>query len=189
MFSASTSSVAFPQNSESKGLDEISNATQVVLRPPHLPFRRISLPGISHINGNLFSNRLSMVSTTSLESAGVREPSSTMSVSGESSKQAVSPKTRRRYTSSNHRLSKTTAVNQETKEKRRKIVNEILSTEQAYVNGLDLIYTVCLSFFFWNIPSCYDLFVFMTELSNTSYRISGHRASYPLSFRNYNFVF
>jgi hypothetical protein len=49
------------------------------------------------------------------------------------------PSSRLRSKSNNRRNE---AVNKALNEKRRKVVNEILNTERAYVNGLDLIYTV-----------------------------------------------
>lgn len=128
-----THSVAFPHS------NEVLNATPL-LRPPHLPFRRMSLP--AGAKTGLFINRLSLASTTSLESTGVTE--STLMV-GENKPTTPTRNGRRRYTSSNRPLSKETAViNKEMSQKRRKIINEILDTEQVYVDGLNLIYSVCL---------------------------------------------
>ena len=113
-------------------------------RPPHLPFRRISLPTAPNL-----LHRQSVVSTASFDSlpeegsspvsplpAANRSPSKRMRsrpLPSESPKKA-------------HRKKELPPVDEEREIKKRKIIEEFYVTERTYVEGLDLIYTVRLPF-------------------------------------------
>ncbi|KAF8586112.1 hypothetical protein K439DRAFT_1646365 [Ramaria rubella] len=114
-------------------------------RPPHLPFRRISLPTIP----KALENRHSIISVTSFDSTPEEKLSSLPTLIKKVEKEQKSrahPHTQlrlspRRGSSHQNRRSKDSMVNRALDEKRRKVVSEILETERAYVSGLDLIYT------------------------------------------------
>ncbi|OCH93011.1 hypothetical protein OBBRIDRAFT_772455 [Obba rivulosa] len=117
-------------------------------RPPHLPFRRISLPSAPNL-----IQRQSIVSTASFDSlpeeghvSGAVTPAVTPAVI----KSAVrGPRHRpssgeipRRYRRSHSQLR---PVDLQRESKRRKVINEFHETEKSYVDGLDLIYTLFLT--------------------------------------------
>lgn len=136
----SASSVVFPvdqnDSSSARQLPETSP------RPPHLPFRRISLPTVPHAA----ENRHSIVSFTSIDSTPEEgQPSLPALMKDVVKQQKAYPHFHQRPSSrlrnkSNSR--KNEAANSALNEKRRKVIDEIFQTERAYVNGLNLIYTV-----------------------------------------------
>ena len=145
----SASSVTFPADPLDPFLGPQVPATPT--RPPHLPFRRISLPTPPHLIAN---NRNSIASVKSFDSTPEEpQPTTPRLIRDFKSQQRLGtpssphrPFARQR--SSQHKLAES-AVSMEMKAKRRKVINEIFETERAYVNGLDLIYMVCpLSFDF-----------------------------------------
>jgi FYVE, RhoGEF and PH domain containing 5/6 len=105
----------------------------------HLPFRRMSLPAPPSLN----LNRQSVVSLVSFESLSehgtpatpVSSPTN-KSRSGRTSIEVHRKGVRRR----GHR-----APDEDRGAKRRKIIEEFYETERTYVQGLDLIYEVCLT--------------------------------------------
>lgn len=171
----SASSVVFPvdQNdvSSSRQLPEPSP------RPPHLPFRRISLPSVPHAA----ENRHSIVSFTSFDSTPEEaQPSLPALMKGVAKQQKTNahphlhqrPSSRLRSKSNNRRND---AVNLALSERRRKVVNEILDTERAYVNGLDLVYTVRVTLF--ALRSC--SLTCTLELSYASHLIPRYSTATP----------
>jgi hypothetical protein len=107
-------------------------------RPPHLPFRRISLPTNPR-------HRESVVSVASFDS---------LAEEGDSPVTPSLPAVMRNLNSpnnNNQRRSKVrpTSSRRATKQldareaKRRKVIQEFYETEKAYVDGLELIYSVC----------------------------------------------
>ncbi|KIJ53730.1 hypothetical protein M422DRAFT_201968 [Sphaerobolus stellatus SS14] len=135
------SSVTFPSDPQDPFLSPQAPSTPT--RPPYLPFRRISLPTPPHLNS---SNRISVASITSFDSTPEEGQPATPKLirnfkSQQKSRIPSSPSrqfTRRR---SSHLKLAETEESMDLKIKRRKVVKEILETEHAYVNGLDLIYT------------------------------------------------
>ncbi|KAJ7691928.1 hypothetical protein B0H17DRAFT_1330923 [Mycena rosella] len=101
-------------------------------RPPHLPFRRISLPSNTR--------RESVVSVASFDSLP-EEGDSPSSPSLPVVMRNVNPRKRSkvRPVSSNRRLPKPLDVAREAK--RRKVIQEFYETERAYVDGLEMIYS------------------------------------------------
>ncbi|KAJ6580806.1 hypothetical protein B0H19DRAFT_485341 [Mycena capillaripes] len=105
-------------------------------RPPHLPFRRISLPS----NPRHRESVVSVASFDSLPEEG--DPPFTPSLPAVMRNLNPANPPRRpkvRPTSSNRRLAKPTGAPKEAK--RRKVIQEFFETEKAYVEGLDLIYS------------------------------------------------
>ncbi|KAJ7065474.1 hypothetical protein C8F01DRAFT_1125715 [Mycena amicta] len=104
-------------------------------RPPHLPFRRISLP--SHPNPR---HRESVVSVASFDSLP-EEGSSPSSPSIPAVMRNVNGgrKSKVRPTSSSRKLPR--QIDGARESKRRKVIQEFFETEKAYVDGLDLIYS------------------------------------------------
>ncbi|KAJ7236437.1 hypothetical protein B0H12DRAFT_127893 [Mycena haematopus] len=104
-------------------------------RPPHLPFRRISLPTNPR-------HRESVVSVASFDSLP-EEGDSPSSPSIPVVMRNVNPpnnqrRSKVRPTSSNRRLGKQLDAKEA---KRRKVIQEFYQTEKAYVDGLELIYS------------------------------------------------
>ena len=136
------SSVVFPveQNDPSASRQSPENPP----RPPHLPFRRISLPSVSHAA----ESRHSVVSFASFDSTPEEnQPSLLAPVNGVATQQKTHPHPHLHHRPSSRLRTRSTnkhngATNVALREKRRKVINEIFETERAYVNGLDLIYTV-----------------------------------------------
>lgn len=132
--SASASSVSFPA-SESSSYPAPSSY-QYVNRSTHLPFRRISIPSAPNL-----LNRQSVVSVASFDSLpeerdpalaernGIRKskgrPPSLDAIGKRKSRRNVRP------------------VDEAKEAKRLKVIHEFHDTEKAYVDGLDLIYSVC----------------------------------------------
>lgn len=105
-------------------------------RPPHLPFRRISLPA-AHSST---IHRYSVVSMESFESlpeerAGTSQlPTLSKSPPRRSPPSAFDSPTRSR--------ARRRPRNDRNDEKRRRIINEFYETERSYFGGLELIYSV-----------------------------------------------
>lgn len=139
--SSGDSSVHFPvtESPQKQGKQPISP-----LRAPHLPFRRISLP-----TAPSFHHRVSVVSVASFDSLAEDGDAELSPQSGrvlarvlEQPTQGRSPSvdpTRRRK-----RARETSAKPTDERQnlKKRKIVEEFYETEKAYVDGLELIYSV-----------------------------------------------
>ncbi|KAF8515818.1 hypothetical protein BU17DRAFT_76769 [Hysterangium stoloniferum] len=132
--------VSFPRDAQ-----EPSSSQQLPVtpsRPTHLPFRRISLPTPPHGN----ENRFSIVSSTSVDSTPEENQPETPALIRSFANQRkdrvpTSPhRVYARQRTSSNRL-RESLPNKEMKDKRRKVINEILETERVYVSGLDLIYT------------------------------------------------
>ncbi|KAJ7654577.1 hypothetical protein DFH06DRAFT_1416266 [Mycena polygramma] len=103
-------------------------------RPPHLPFRRISLPS----NPRHRESVVSVASFDSLPEEGDSPTTPAIPVVMHNVNPPRRPKVR--PTSSNRRLVKP-PTNDRREVKRRKVIQEFLETEKAYVDGLDLIYS------------------------------------------------
>lgn len=115
-------------------------------RPPHLPFRRISLPSAPNL-----LNRQSVVSTVSFDSLA-EEGHSESSPSSPATPVVIRHATRspRNRPSSldiarrpaRRSQSQMRPIDEHREAKRRKVINEFHETERSYVDGLDLIYSV-----------------------------------------------
>ncbi|KAI0042272.1 hypothetical protein FA95DRAFT_1500276 [Auriscalpium vulgare] len=106
-------------------------------RPPHLPFRRISLPSAP----NLMLDRQSVVSMASFDS--LPEEGSTPGSAAPRSP-ARKPKSRPTSMDQQRRAMRRREVrlpNEQRDAKRRKVIEEFYETERTYVEGLDLIYS------------------------------------------------
>jgi len=111
------------------------------LRAPHLPFRRISLPTAPSL-----LHRVSVVSVASFDSLpedsdGSPPPSAWSNYNGKAGKgRPIPPESPRRR----NRLRDTSMkpLDELKANKRHKVVREFYDTEKAYVDGLDLIYSV-----------------------------------------------
>ena len=145
----SSSSVIFPL-SESPHKHAPSLAP---LRAPHLPFRRISLPTAPSL-----LHRVSVVSVASFDSLpedndASPPPSAWSNYNGKLGKgRQNAPESPRRR----NRLRDTTSTkpfDELQTNKRRKVVREFYDTEKAYVDGLDLVYSV-------SLPCCPQHFIF-----------------------------
>lgn len=118
----------------------VNNGDVRFTRPPYLPFRRISLPPPP-----VLANRLSFVSTTSLESSqeeGALPPPVLPSLM-----RAVNKGQRNRPSSMeaarrNGKKRETRVIDEQRATKRRKVIDEFYETERSYVDGLELIYSV-----------------------------------------------
>ncbi|KAJ7498153.1 hypothetical protein B0H11DRAFT_1998910 [Mycena galericulata] len=97
-------------------------------RPPHLPFRRISLP-----SNPRRESVVSVASFDSLPEEDVQMPAVIRSVPNPPRKSKVRPM------SSNRRLVK--PLDNPREAKRRNIIQEFYETEKAYVDGLEMIYS------------------------------------------------
>ena len=138
------SSVTFPV---SESPQKLSKAPPLS-RPPHLPFRRISLPTAPSIAHR--ESVFSIISVDSLpeaddEQVPLSRPSATGGVKGNVEGRKTrpmsieSPRKRKRT-----RESVSKPPDNKLLIKRKKIVDEFYETEVAYVDGLDLIYNVSL---------------------------------------------
>ena len=142
-----SSSVIFPLS------ESPHKHTPSPLKAPHLPFRRISLPTAPSL-----LHRVSVVSVASFDSlpegsdASPPPPSARTRRSNYNGKlgkgrpiASESPRRRNRL----KRDTSTKPVDELQNNKRRKVVREFYDTEKAYVDGLDLVYSVsflpCLS--------------------------------------------
>lgn len=136
------STVTFP------GLDPASRNVQPIshIRPPHLPFRRISLP-----TAPTLMHRESVISVASFDSLPEEgEPSGSSiptvirnvhpSRTGKGRPTSIESPRRRRK-----REVSVKPLDDARESKRRKVIDEFFETERAYVDGLELIYSVSLS--------------------------------------------
>jgi len=133
--SSTPSSVDFPL-SESP---QRSSKPGTPLRAPHLPFRRISLPTAPSL-----LNRISLVSVASFDSFpedGDESPQSSRTHSkGLGKSRPISMESPRR-----RRRARDTSIKPDDDRhatRRQKVVDEFYETEKAYVDGLELIYSV-----------------------------------------------
>jgi hypothetical protein len=117
-------------------------------RPPHLPFRRISLPATP----SSMIQRYSVVSMESFESlpeegAGTSQPIPIISkpLPRRSPPSAFDSPTRSR--------ARRRPFSDRNDEKRRRIINEFYETERSYFGGLELIYSVRCVFLVPSAPS------------------------------------
>jgi FYVE/RhoGEF/PH domain-containing protein 5/6 len=114
------------------------------LRAPHLPFRRISLPTAPSL-----LHRVSVVSVASFDSLpedgdGSPPTSALSNYNGKLGKgRPIHPESPRRR--NRLRDTSTKPLDELQTNKRRKVVREFYDTEKAYVDGLDLVYSVSLS--------------------------------------------
>ena len=135
--SSETSSVIFPL-SESPHKHAPSP-----LRAPHLPFRRISLPTAPSL-----LHRVSVVSVASFDSLpedsdASPPPSAWSNYNGKLGRgRPTAPESPRRR--NRLRDTSTKPLDELQTNKRRKVVREFYDTEKAYVDGLDLVYSVSL---------------------------------------------
>ena len=124
------------------GPSSLATANKLDARAPLLPFRRISLPTLPAVG---LLNRQSVVSLVSVDSLPEEDepshflappivPSSRKSLM----KSPISLESRR-----SSRKRDTQHIDEAKAAKRRRIVEEFYETERAYVDGLDLIYSVC----------------------------------------------
>ncbi|KAF7345501.1 hypothetical protein MVEN_01568600 [Mycena venus] len=103
-------------------------------RPPHLPFRRISLP----TNPRHRESVVSVASFDSLPEEGDSPSTPSIPVVMRNVNPANQRKSKVRPTSSNRRAGKQLDAREA---KRRKVIQEFFETEKAYVDGLELIYS------------------------------------------------
>ena len=126
------------------------------LKAPHLPFRRISLPTAPSL-----LHRVSVVSVASFDSLPEGSDASPPPTSARRSNYngklgkgrpiaSESPRRRNRR----KRDTSTKPADEQQTNKRRKVVREFYDTEKAYVDGLDLVYSV--SFY----PACPQVIIF-----------------------------
>ena len=144
------SSVTFPL-SESPQKQGKTPPPQI--RPPHLPFRRISLPTAPSIAHR--ESVFSIISVDSLPEAEDELPPNPRTagvvVAAKGNGDIRSPKARPPSIESPRKRTRTrdsNARNYDKKHvaKRKNIIDEFCKTEKAYVEGLDLIYTVSCHF-------------------------------------------
>ncbi|KAF9459286.1 hypothetical protein BDZ94DRAFT_1224932 [Collybia nuda] len=134
----SPSTVAFP------GSDTVAKNVQPVphIRPPHLPFRRISLPTAPSL-----MHRESVISVASFDSLPEEGEQSSSSVpyvirsahpprAGKGRPTSIESPRRRRK-----REIAVKPLDDARESKRRKVIDEFFETERAYVDGLELIYS------------------------------------------------
>ncbi|KAH9926413.1 uncharacterized protein B0H18DRAFT_1118913 [Fomitopsis serialis] len=135
----SAAMVDFPSSSELSS----SQSDLRYQRPPHLPFRRISLPSAPNL-----LHRQSVVSTASFDSLP-EEDSAPGSASSPATPTVIRNATRspgRRPSSVDvarkaRRRSQMRLIDEHREAKRRKVINEFYETERSYVDGLELIYS------------------------------------------------
>jgi FYVE/RhoGEF/PH domain-containing protein 5/6 len=168
----------FPSNDSQERLDwsaserdqsPARNGPNLKPAPPHLPFRRISLPSTT---AKVTSRPTSIESRASFDSLH-EDPGSTLSqlasamttpppgappssfmrtrqqnsrptsmASNDALGSHLPPRTRRTSSRSRHKERSTVLVDEGMQEKRRKVIMEIFETERAYTRGLDMIYEV-----------------------------------------------
>lgn len=156
----SPSAVDFP-SSDAPGQLSPPPQTQHT-RPPYLPFRRISLPSAPNL-----LHRQSVVSVASFDSLP-EEGSTPSAVMPAVMRNAVRKSKGRPYPpeanrrGSRTRLSKPGEEARETK--RRKVIHEFCDTEKAYVDGLELIYSVSPGAQFRHIHYSNNLQQFLTPI-------------------------
>lgn len=176
--SSTPSSVDFPL-SESP---QRSSKPGTPLRAPHLPFRRISLPTAPSI-----LHRISVVSIASFDSFpedGDESPQSSRTrekAFGKSRPISIESPRRRKRT----RDTSVKPDDDRHASRRRKIVDEFYETEKAYVDGLELIYSVSMSSDH-NYGACAD--DHSEAFSDSHYYLSRHIRASVKSF-GINFYF
>ena len=106
-------------------------------RPPHLPFRRISLPNAP----SPMIYRQSIVSMESFESLP-EEGAGTSQIIPISSKLSSRRSPLSTFDSPSRSRPRRRPYNDRNGEKRRRIINEFYETERSYFGGLELIYSV-----------------------------------------------
>jgi FYVE/RhoGEF/PH domain-containing protein 5/6 len=117
---------------------EPSNHSKPVPRPPHLPFRRISLPTAPQQ-----THRQSITSVASFNSTP--EGGSANSGAGAEPMEPKAAKKKRPRPASTQlagRAGNRRPVDEARESKRRKVIHEFYETEKAYIEGLELIYSV-----------------------------------------------
>jgi hypothetical protein len=174
--SSGDSSVHFPvtESPQKQGKQPISP-----LRAPHLPFRRISLP-----TAPSFHHRVSVVSVASFDSLAEDGDAELSPQSGgrvltrvlEQPTQGRPPSadpTRRRKKA---RETSAKPTDERQNSKKRKIVEEFYETEKAYVDGLELIYSVRVTPSFLNniiqphIPAFFNANYCISRHSGTAFK-------------------
>ena len=130
-------------------------------RPPHLPFRRISLP-----TAPTLLHRQSVASVASFESHPEEEGVHNVR----------SPGRRRARLDSSRRRDRSVKPDPSRLVKRRKIIDELYETEKTYVEGLDLVYSVCL--LFSTFCNGFDT-ICHAALPRSYNQISGHTRTHP----------
>ena len=136
--STSPSSLTFPSSSSESSPCYPSNAYYNVNRSTHLPFRRMSIPSAPNL-----LHRQSVVSMASFDSLQ-RSDSELAKCCNEKSFVNSKGYTHSFEKSRRHSRRKEVGPLDEAREaKRLKIIHEFHDTERAYVQGLDLIYSVC----------------------------------------------
>ncbi|KAF9553664.1 hypothetical protein CPC08DRAFT_744681 [Agrocybe pediades] len=129
---ATGSSVTFPVSEASP---QRQGKPGSPIKPPHLPFRRISLPTAPSL-----IHRASVASVASFDSLPEDDDGSprrhTKANPGKSAQGHVESPRRRRARDSSQR-----PVDDRQAAKRRKVIDEFYETEKAYVDGLELIYS------------------------------------------------
>lgn len=138
------SSVTFPL---SESPQKQGKAPPPPSRPPHLPFRRISLPtapSIAH-RESVFSI-ISVDSLPEVEDELPPNPGTAVVVAAKGHADIKSPKARPTSIESPRKRTRTRdshrSFDKKFTAKRKHIIDEFCKTEKAYVEGLDLIYTV-----------------------------------------------
>ncbi|EPQ60193.1 hypothetical protein GLOTRDRAFT_67584 [Gloeophyllum trabeum ATCC 11539] len=134
--SAPPSTVSFPSTEPNSPYSPPPSS--YLHRPPHLPFRRISLPSSPSL-----LNRQSVGSLASFDSLpeeqnapGASMPSLVKNVVKKSKSRPTSLEVQRK----SRKKDKDSRVDEAREAKRRKIIHEFYETERSYVDGLDLIY-------------------------------------------------
>ncbi|KAI0066576.1 hypothetical protein BV25DRAFT_1849149 [Artomyces pyxidatus] len=106
-------------------------------RPPHLPFRRISLPSVP----NLVLNRQSVVSMASFDSLPEEGSPPPLIANRSPAKKPKSRPTSMEPQRRGVRRREVRLPNEQSEAKRKRVVEEFYETERTYVEGLDLIYS------------------------------------------------
>lgn len=155
MNGGSSSSIIFP-SPLSESPHRHAKSGPLPLKAPHLPFRRISLPTAPSL-----LHRVSVASVASFDSLpedndGSSPPSARNNYNGKAGKGRLmppeSPRRRNKLKDASMKPLDELQAN-----KRRKIVCEFYDTEKAYVDGLELVYSV-------SLPRCLSLCSY-TEIS------------------------
>lgn len=158
---STSSGVSFPSfDPPSRNVQPIAH-----MRPPHLPFRRISLP-----TAPTLMHRESIVSVASFDSlpeegdAPLPTVPAIMRITHSPRKNKARPPSvesprkahRRRDTGVRHNDEARTS-------KRRKIIEEFYETERAYVDGLELVYSVRLFLHAVHMPTDHAYSIFLHQ--------------------------
>jgi FYVE, RhoGEF and PH domain containing 5/6 len=114
-----------------------ASALALTQRPPHLPFRRISFPSAPGL-----VKRHSVTSVLSVESTPEEPPQRPLIIRRVSAKTRPVDVHERRKSATRLR-----PINEAREAKRRKIVAEFYETERTYVDGLNLVYEVCSTYY------------------------------------------